>query len=243
MIKVKKDLTGLQFGKWTVICQAEDFIGKNGQRRSQWLCECSCVNHTRRNVVGKYLTSGDSKSCGCSRGEKVCNKHHNTYNLSGEFGIGYTLVGEEFWFDLEDYDKIKDYCWHYNSEGYLIAKDYDSNKMVSLHRLIMNPSSSLFDVDHKKHPPRGEHKIDNRKQNLRIVQHYQNIQNRALSSNNTSGVTGVSWDKRTGKWVARIGVMGEKINLGYFLSKQDAINARKSAEIKYFQEYRYDIYN
>ena len=37
-------------------------------------------------------------------------KKYNTYDLSGEYGIGYTSKGEEFYFDLDDYDKIKDYC-------------------------------------------------------------------------------------------------------------------------------------
>ena len=253
MIKVKRDLTGLQFGKWTVICQTEDFVGKDGKSRAQWLCECSCEKHTRKNVVGKYLLSGDSKSCGCAYNEQFKRKENgskrgpsrknNTYDLSGEFGVGYTLSGEEFWFDLEDYDLIKSYCWRYNSEGYLIAKDYNSNKTILLHRLIMNPKSSSMDVDHKQHPPRGEHKIDNRKQNLRIVPHYQNVRNRSVSSNNTSGATGVHWDQRMQRWIARIGVGGEKIYLGCFLSKQDAINARKEAEVKYFQEDRYELYN
>ena len=38
-------------------------------------------------------------------------KKYNTYDLSGEYGIGYTTKGEKFLFDLEDYEKIKDYCW------------------------------------------------------------------------------------------------------------------------------------
>lgn len=42
----------------------------------------------------------------------------NTYDLSGEYGIGYTTKGEEFWFDLEDYDKIKSIY-----SGHPLAKD------------------------------------------------------------------------------------------------------------------------
>ena len=44
-----------------------------------------------------------------------CNKKYNKYDLSGEYGIGWTSnTNQEFYFDLEDYDKIKDYCWIYN---------------------------------------------------------------------------------------------------------------------------------
>ena len=36
----------------------------------------------------------------------------NKYDLSGEYGIGYDSNGQKFYFDLEDYDKIKNYCWY-----------------------------------------------------------------------------------------------------------------------------------
>lgn len=39
------------------------------------------------------------------------NKKYNAYDLTKDYGKGYTLDGVEFIFDLEDYDKIKDYCW------------------------------------------------------------------------------------------------------------------------------------
>ena len=52
---------------------------------------------------------------------------------------------------------------------------------------------------------------------------------------NTSGEKGVHFVKKSSKWIARIGFKGERIYLGYFSSKQDAINARKEAEEKYFK--------
>jgi len=59
--------------------------------------------------------------------------------------------------------------------------------------------------------------------------------NSKIPSNNTSGTKGVFWTKKTNKWGAEIGFKGKKIRLGYFKNKQDAINARKEAEEKYFQ--------
>lgn len=53
--------------------------------------------------------------------------------------------------------------------------------------------------------------------------------------NNTSGITGVYWNKNKGKWNARITFKGKCISLGDFRNKQDAINARKEAEEKYFK--------
>ena len=54
-----------------------------------------------------------------------------------------------------------------------------------------------------------------------------------MKSNNTSGVTGVSWNRKAGKWDAYIKVNGKRINLGYYVDKQDAIKTRRDAEIKH----------
>ena len=57
------DLTGKIFGNWEVL--EKDYSKKNG--RSNWLCECQCINKTKRIVDGYSLTSGRSTSCGCIR--------------------------------------------------------------------------------------------------------------------------------------------------------------------------------
>lgn len=53
------------------------------------------------------------------------------------------------------------------------------------------------------------------------------------NANNTSGVTGVIWNSHFGKWKAQIGVNGVMVNLGTFTDKEEAITARKDAEVKY----------
>lgn len=52
---------------------------------------------------------------------------------------------------------------------------------------------------------------------------------------NTSGIKGVYWIKSRMKWRASIGFKNKNIFLGEFQNKQDAINARKEAEEKYFK--------
>lgn len=54
--------------------------------------------------------------------------------------------------------------------------------------------------------------------------------NRELNKNNTSGHTGVSWNKTKGKWVARIQFQKNMYYLGAFENIDDAIKARKEAE-------------
>lgn len=60
-----KDLTGSVFGMLTVIRRDDDFIGGNGHRHIQWLCECECG--IQRVIKGSSLSAGYNKSCGCSQ--------------------------------------------------------------------------------------------------------------------------------------------------------------------------------
>lgn len=134
--------------------------------------------------------------------------------------IGRTLI------DLDDVDKARSYKWGIN-KGYA-----QSSKGILLHRLIMNPGDDMV-VDHINHD-----KLDNRKDNLRICSTRQNTMNQDVSKNSTSGITGVTWDKTNGKWMAYIKVNYRQITLGRFTNLDDAIQARMDAEIEYFGEYR-----
>lgn len=59
--------------------------------------------------------------------------------------------------------------------------------------------------------------------------------NAKKSKNNTSGFKGVTKNKRNGKWIAQIAFKRKNIYLGEFVDIQDAVNARKQAEEKYFK--------
>lgn len=74
---------------------------------------------------------------------------------------------------------------------------------------------------------------DNRWCNLRSVTRTENDRNRAVRRDSASGVMGVRRHGRADGWVARITVGGQRMNLGYFKSLDDAIAARKSAEAKH----------
>ena len=116
-------------------------------------------------------------------------------------------------------------------------------KQVRLHVLVMGPAPEGMEVDHKTHPGGNLHKKDNRKSNLEFKTRMDNMKNQALRSTNTSGITGVSWHKKCQQWSAQICVNYKQINLGLFNKKEDAIKARKEAEIKYFGDCRYDANN
>ena len=243
MVKVKVDMTGWKMwehgipdSKLTVIQQAEDYIDVNGRHLAQWLCECNCEEHNKIVVLGTALThkSKPTRSCGCLHKERVTQvcKKYNQYDLSGKFGIGWTSnTNEEFYFDLEDYDLIKDYCWSesVDSRGYhsLIARDPETHKRVKLCWIL-----GYKGCDHINRNP-----LDNRKNNLRPANTTENAMNRSINSKNTSGVIGVSWHKRDEVWSAYINLNKKRISLGSFVNKNEAIQARLRGEIKYFGEF------
>lgn len=210
-------------------------IGTNGRnKRGQYIWECICDCGGSTIASGFDLRSGHTLSCGCRVKKKLSEMRtkYNTYDLSGDYGVGYTFNGTKFYFDLSDYNSIKNYCWG-TSHHYITAYDKVSGKQIRLHRLVMNCPDGLM-VDHINH-----NKADNRKENLRIVTNQQNAMNHLLPSNNTSGAIGVSWSKKSKKWRARIGLNGCEFVLGYFKSFDEAVKARECAEKEYFGEYRY----
>lgn len=83
-------------------------------------------------------------------------------------------------------------------------------------------------IDHINHVP-----WDNRMSNLRMVSQIDNMRNNKKSSRNKSGYTGVMWREKEQKWLASITVNRVRVYLGRFEDKEDAIAARKAAEIKY----------
>ena len=91
------------------------------------------------------------------------------------------------------------------------------------------------EIDHK-----DRNGLNNKINNLRLATRSDNCKNRSMAGNNTSGVTGVYWHKRSGKWGAQIKWNGKQKHIGYFVNKEDAKQVRKEAEKKYFGEFRRD---
>ena len=229
MWKPKEDLSGKIFGRWVV-------IGPDPEKRSYWICKCTCDNQTIKSVYRNSLIKGLSQSCGCIQKEAASksNKKYNKYDLTGEYGVGWASnTNEEFYFDLEDYDKIKDYCWVYY-DGYLTGSDPTNyKKRRYIHRVIMECTDSTIFVDHINHNP-----LDNRKCNLRLVTPAQNNYNKGIQPYNTSGEIGVYYNKRKDRWVAQIIYQG-KNHCVYCKSKEEAKIARIKLENELFKEYGY----
>lgn len=90
----------------------------------------------------------------------------------------------------------------------------------------LKPDDGL-QVDH-----RNRNRLDNRRTNLRIVTHAQNMHNKSLYCNSTSGFRGVTWSQTRKQWRARVGVDGKRIHLGYFKHKHDAAEAAQKGRLR-----------
>lgn len=108
------------------------------------------------------------------------------YDLTGEYGIGWTSnTNKEFYFDMEDYDRIKNYCWYENDNGYVVTQR--NRKTIRMHRLVLNLSpEDDIQVDHIFH-----NTLDNRKRYLRLATNAQNNMNKK--------VFGVYWNEEKKK--------------------------------------------
>jgi hypothetical protein len=90
-----------------------------------------------------------------------------------------------------------------------------------------------LEVDHR----RVDDTLDNRKSNLRLATHRQNMCNKKKLRTNTSGYIGVTWQKDIQRFRARIQVYGRSISLGCFADAEGAARAYDQAALTYHGEF------
>ncbi len=114
-----------------------------------------------------------------------------------------------------------------------IGIDFRRYRATRLAWLYVTGSWPTHEIDHK-----NLNKADDRFSNLRPATHSQNLSNVAIKRNNTSGIKGVSWDRRRRKWIATITANGRQQNLGRFRTRRAAKAAYRSAAAKIHGEFR-----
>lgn len=206
------------------------------------------------NQCGKEIQSTNCFSINYN-GEsiKVCGKHYAQYRKHGHFLDNvqrtcfdlneFEITDEGVWIytfnrrqepsgrfliDIDDLDKVivkKWRCWK--------GDYYTGNfRPIPIYRFLLETDENQV-IDHI-----NGNRSDNRRKNLRVCTQQQNLQNKALSSLNTSGVAGVSFDKQRKKWIAEIRFDYKKCFLGRYENIEDATFVRYYAETQLFKEFR-----
>lgn len=174
-LNLTKDLTNKVFGKLTVISFAGYGICTT---RAIWLCKCSCGQNFK--AYSTNLVRGNNKSCGCLL--DLALKTH-----------GFTKTKE-----YRHWSEIKTRCFNINSVGYqyygavgITMSDTFKNDFI----LFLNHIGEI-PKDGKKY---SVDRIDNSKGyiegNIRWATDAQQARNKTMTSRNSSGVTGVKFNK------------------------------------------------
>ena len=242
------DLTDQRFGR--LVVQTDHYSKKYGRSTTvYWKCKCDCGNE--KYIASNRLRNGNTRSCGCLRKEVASTAKirqtlvYNEYDLSGSYGIGKCTNSDiEFYFDLEDYDLIKDYKWSYR-HGHIITTK-KGNRVLLMRNLIMSPESDLT----VRYINGRNSFYDLRKSNLEICDLKKFNQNRTIDNELNENlsiqtyiydymdlltnelddkVVGVCRHTKTGYWFAQIMYKG-KLKCNQFKNRNDAIRQRKQWE-------------
>lgn len=142
--------------------------------------------------------------------------------------------------DPDDYDRLSKYKWYairckntyYAGRHSRTCKD-GKRIYIRMHREVLKPPRGFL-IDHI-----NRHGWDNRKANLRIVTHAQNILNRSYTKPKTapSKYKGVTWHKPQRKWAVQICYNNIHKNVGYFHDEIEAAKAYDAAARKHHGEF------
>lgn len=238
----RENLVGRKFGRLLVL---EEY-GRSDKGDRLWLCKCECGNSK---ISSTSSLNRGVKSCGCIRDDQRKKKKLNKYEFKDDFIIVYSSNKNiRFYVDKDDYELVKNYTWYINSKGYVATRSKKNDKKYTmfLHRLLMN-----LDKTENYHEEEVEHidrnPLNNRKSNLMIKKHSENMLNKSKYKNNTSGITGVNWHNKKQKWIVRVYKNSKTAFYKETKNFQEAVFLRLKAEKEIFgehagQRHLFDLY-
>jgi hypothetical protein len=212
---VRKDLSGLKFGMLTVIERCEVKLPSYAYT---WVCKCECGNSVIRGIsdIRKSLKLGRNSNCGCHRSQ-----HNKTHGKS----------------KTPEYHAWIAAIRRCTDPQYASYRNYGGRGIKVCERWRNSFETFLADMHNRPSPLHSLDRMDNdgnyTPTNCKWSTKREQVINRRNLKIGVSGVTGVLSNKY-GTYTVRISHNHKRINLGNFQTLDDAIAARKEAELKYW---------
>lgn len=208
------DLSGSIIGKLHVISWVPAHSGR------KYVCFCTECGAT--NSVYDFTLRAGIGRC------KNCDGTYNKYSSDGNVVTCNIDATRSFKFDLEYADEIAKYHWFASSAHGEHIYTKIEGKLIPLSEVVLR-AAGLYKEGMCVLYRDGD-KMNYCLSNLEQVSPFKHVHSRKLSKSNTSGYKGINWNKKLGKWIARITVDYKTIHLGTFSKLEDAVRAREDAE-------------
>ena len=194
------DLTNQRFGKLTV----REKLPPLSDGRTRWLCDCDCGNSC---VVNSYaLRKKNQQSCGCAKIKDI---------IGQRFGHLIVLKRSDQYVMLSDRKK---YLWECRCDCgatvYRLSEKLKQGIQCAC-KTCMGKAAAIAMTE-----------------NAGFVEGTQlsKLSTTKANANSSSGVRGVFFNRRSGKWRATLKFQGLDHYLGEYIKIEDAIKARQRAE-------------
>lgn len=205
-------MIGEKFGMLTVVS-----INNEDARGKSYLCKCDCGNTVvlhKGHLLG-YKSRKPNKSCGCSQKKQdgLTLKYPRIYNIHKQ------MIYRCYKDDRENYER-------YGGKGVKVCEEWLSSFQSFLDWALVNGYKDGLTID------RIDYSKDYGPDNCKWSDYYEQAQNKGISKDNKTGITGVCF-YQDGKYRAYIARNDNKKHLGVFNTLQEAAKARREAEIKF----------
>lgn len=210
-----KDETGKRYGRLIVLKKVE-----SKGNRAMYLCKCDCGNE--KIICGRNLREGRTMSCGCLRKERARDATI-THGMTGT-----RLHGE--WRQMKSRCSIKSSSnyQYYGGRGISICKGWDNDFNRFKDWALSNGYSEELTLD--RIDVNGNYEPSNCRWVTLSVQ----ARNRRTRCTSKTGISGVMKRNDRNSYRVTISYDGKEHNVGNFKVLEDAIEARRNAELKYW---------